>query len=226
MSVVLTQTCFSITAEDNNRGRETTSKIIQVKLLHSLAPRWTDKCVSISVLMENSAQKNVNVCVFVCVFYTLLGASGGSISLPCALGSCHLLLQWEKGRLAPGPIPDLTHSLIHHNLRATAGSSHYWPEEGDHTQYKLHCVSAELHHSLMFTHRMLWGFTCSSENLQNYLSVRVWQKALWIKGYVRVSSNVSRMIKSPRAEPETILSLKHSILFLMMLINQGLTAYF
>lgn len=45
---------------------------------------------------NNNNNKKKLVCVCVC-FYTLLGASGGSSSLPCALGSCHLLFQWEKG---------------------------------------------------------------------------------------------------------------------------------
>ncbi len=93
------------------------------------------------------------MCLCVCVFDTLLGASGGSISLPCALGSCHLPLQWEKGRLAQTSIYDLTHSLSHHNLRE-AGSSRNQPEEGDHSQCTLDCASAKFHQSMMFLYSM------------------------------------------------------------------------
>lgn len=44
-----------------------------------------------------------------------------------------------------------------------AGSSHYWPVEGDNAQYKLLCASDSLHHQDVFIQkfgRLRW-FTCS-----------------------------------------------------------------
>lgn len=94
-------------------------------------------------------------------------ASGGGISLPCALGSCHLLFQWEKECLALCPIHDLTQFLSHHNVRAT-GNSQCQPEEGDTLNTSCTGVSAEFHYFLMFLYSMWkylsWQFTCSSQS--------------------------------------------------------------
>lgn len=53
-----------------------------------------------------------------------LRASGGSISPPRALGSHHLLFEWEKGRLAPSLIPDLLSAEATSEPRAVPAADH------------------------------------------------------------------------------------------------------